>query len=296
MEKNEMEREMILEDRREKLQKYQDRQLLKQMVADQEGTGAASDEDDDDDSRPRRGGRSAPAHSKRKKQLEVLVQRRKSKSEREEKRARKRAQGSDYDSDEENRERRSPSVPVYTDSEEEDGEDGEYEKGRSSAAAALAAKKKGKSREPATLDEIKKICLPRASLAKFWPCPWFGEYVEGAFVRMGVGQEKGEPIYRLAKIEKAAEAKTPARLYKLENNVTDVKLTLIIGEDRKDMTMEMVSNSHPTEVSRPSASFYRISLPDVRRLNVLFLLVSASSIDTLRSSTRKNWTCLQKTT
>lgn len=237
MEMTEIDRELILEERREKLQKYQDRQLLKQMVADQDG-GGASGGSDDEDSRPRTR-RKAPV-SKRAKQLEELKQRRKSKSEREEKRAKKRAQGSDYDSDEENKGRRSPSVPIYTDSEDEDGE---YEKEQKPSA-----KKKGKSREPADLQDIRKICLPRAVLAKYWPCPWFGEYVEGAYVRMGVGQEKGEPVYRLAKVEKVAETAS-SRLYKLDNNVTDLKLTLIIGEDRKDMTMEMVSNSAPSDVS-----------------------------------------------
>lgn len=229
-----MEREMILEERREKLQKYQDRQLLKQMVADQEGHGG----DSDSDARPTTR-RRAPV-SKRAKKLEELKEKRKSKTEREEKRARKRAGGSDYDSEEENRERRSPSVPVYTDSEDEDGEFEEDTK--------TSAKKKGKSREPAGLVDIARICIPRAKLAQFWPCPWFPDYVEGAYVRMGVGQENGEPIYRLAKVEKVSENKS-SRLYKLEKNVTDVKLTLIIGDDKKDMTMEMVSNSPPTEVS-----------------------------------------------
>lgn len=238
MEMTEIDRELILEERREKLQKYQDRQLLKEMVANQEG-GAGNDSDEED-SRPNTR-RRAP-QTKRAKQLEELKQRRKSKSEREEKRAKKRAQGSDYDSDEENRDRRSPSVPIYTDSEEEDGEAEKEQK-----ASSSTLKKKGKSREPAEHDDIRKICLPRAALAKYWPCPWFGDYVEGAYVRMGVGQEKGEPIYRLAKVEKIADTPT-SRLYRLENNVTNVKLTLIIGEDKKDMTMEMVSNTAPTEV------------------------------------------------
>lgn len=231
-----MEREMILEERREKLQAYQDRQALRQLVADQEGHGP----DSDSDARPTR--RRAP-QSKRAKQLEELKQKRKSKSEREEKRAKKRAAGSDYDdSDEENKQRRSPSVPVYTDSEDE--EDAEYEKDDDK----LSAKKKGKSREPASQGDLLRICLPRAKLAQYWPCPWFSEYVEGAYVRMGVGQENGQPIYRLAKIEKVAEAKA-SKLYKLERNVTDIKLTLIIGDDKKDMTMEMVSNSPPNEVN-----------------------------------------------
>lgn len=228
-----MEREMILEERREKLQKYQDRQILKQMVADQEGHAVESDSDSRPTTRRR-----APV-SKRAKQLEELKQKRKSKSEREEKRARKKAAGSDYDSEEENRERRSPSVPVYTDSEDEDEQTKEEKP---------STKKKGKSREPANQEDLTKICIPRAKLAQYWPCPWFSDYVEGAYVRMGVGQENGQPIYRLAKVEKVAETKS-SKLYKLEKNVTDVKLTLIIGDDKKDMTMEMVSNSPPTEVS-----------------------------------------------
>lgn len=245
MEMTEIDRELILEERREKLQKYQDRQLLKEMVANQDGGGGADSDEEDTRPNTRRRG----PQSKRAKQLEELKQKRKSKSEREEKRAKKRAQGSDYDSDEENKERRSPSVPIYTDSEDEDGE---FEKEKKPSSAAL--KKKGKLREPAEHDDIRRICLPRAALAKYWPCPWFGDYVEGAYVRMGVGQEKGEPIYRLAKVEKVAEA-TSSRLYKLDNNVTNLKLTLIIGEDKKDMTMEMVSNTTPTEVCHSRLAF-----------------------------------------
>lgn len=231
---NEMDREMVLEERREKLQKYQDRQLLKQMVADQDGAGSS-----DGEARPSR--RRAPA-TKRAKQLEELKQKRKSKNEREERRAKKRAEeGSDYDSEAENRAHRAPSVPTFTDSEE----DGEYDSDHKTAAPK--SKKKGKSKEPAELNDIISICLSRKHLSIAWPCSYFSELVEGAFVRLGVGQDKGEAIYRLARVVKVSQSKT-SRLYRLEKHHTDVKLTLAIGNDQRDTSMEMMSNSSPTEV------------------------------------------------
>lgn len=232
---SEIQRESELEERREKLQKYSDRMMLKQMVADQDG-GASSEEEKPSKPTTRR----KPV-TKREKQLEELKKKRQNKSNKQ----KRRQNGSDYDSEEERRANREPSVPVYSDSDEDAEND--------SDAPRVTKKSKGKSREAATHEQFNKITIPRGRLATFWPCPWFGEYVEGAFVKVGVGRENDETIYRLAKIEKVSD-KRSSRPYKLEKHMTDIKLTLAIGNDKRDMTMEMFSNSAASEVSSGRSS------------------------------------------
>lgn len=227
MQLTELERESILEERREQLQNFQNRQQLRQMMEQTSRESPAESE-----ARPRR--RTGKA-----KQLDELKRRRKVKSEREEKRSLKAdGDGDEDDEEEEGEESEGESKAAkrefdYTDDEED---------GQHSDTAPV------QEDEQVTKEMLAQIVLKRGHLAKLWPAPIFEDMVAGAYVRMGVGQERGQPVYRLAQITGVAERKA-SKFYKLEQDMTDVKLVLAIGKDKRDFTMEMVSNSDVTDVS-----------------------------------------------
>lgn len=258
----EIERESILEERREKLQQYEDRQRLKQMVAEQDGMGGFSDSE----TKP-----SAAAGTRRKtgagaeklNKLDELKRKRQSKREREEKRARRAKDGGSSGDDESSdsdaydpsgsrkkqkkKRKKSASPFAFTEDEDEDDQQDDERAGPSSKAKASAAARAAADAIQ-SVEDLKTIILPRGKLAFFWPTPFFEEYVKGAFVRIGVGSEGGQPIYRLAQIEKVSPQRS-SKLYDLDKHKTDLKLTLIIGNSQKDFTMQMVSNSAVSEVS-----------------------------------------------
>ena len=228
-EMTEIDRETILEDRRDKIQTFQNRQLLKAMVSGQEATYAA-----DSDTKPTR----RKAQSGKAKQLDELKRRRKAKSERNEKRTLK----GDVDGDSEYEKTAGPSFS----SEEAASEDEDNEYGSGNEKRQPGSKMK--EIDKASHDDLRKIILRRGQLATFWPTSFFSEYVTGAFVRQGVGLRDGSPEYRLAQIVGVAEKKA-SRAYQLEKHRTDIMLTLQIGNDKKDFTMEQTSNSNSSDVS-----------------------------------------------
>ena len=226
----EIERETILEDRRDNIQTYQNRKQLRALVA-----GQSSSYTSEPDIKPTR----RQSQTGKTKQLDELKRRRKAKSEREEKRSRTRDQGDD--SDEEKGARRSPTSREVT----SEDDDGEYE--------SSDEKKHGKNIkeiDKASHEDLLKIILRRGQLAMFWPTSFFSDFVTGAYVRQGVGLRDGQPEYRLAQIAGVAERKA-SRPYQLDKHRTDIMLTLQIGSLKKDFTIEQTSNSDITDVSVP---------------------------------------------
>jgi hypothetical protein len=216
----EIERETILEERRTLIQKYQNRLRLKQLVSGQSSKP---------DVKPKLTGKS--------KQLDEYKKKRQAKNERGDKRAKKR--GSDDESDEEDDDRRSQSPVTFS-----DDEDPSYAGDKGKKKSAISSELE----EPAPKRWIDRIVLPRSSLATFWPTSFFPEFVAGAYARIGVGMRDGEPEYRLAKIVGVAPRVT-TKLYQLERFKTDMMLTLEVGSDKQDFTMDMISNAPASEVS-----------------------------------------------
>lgn len=214
----EIERETILEERRELITKYQNRLKLKQLV-----TGQSKP-----DIKPKLTGKS--------KQLDELKKKRQAKHDKQGKRAKK---GSDDDSDDDDDDRRSQSPVTFS-----DDEDPSYagDKGKKKST------KDTEEEEAAPKHWIDQIVLPRSSLATLWPTTFFADLVAGAYVRIHVGMRDGEPEYRLAQVVGVAERVTP-KLYQLERFKTDMMLTLQVGNDKQDFTMDMISNAPVSEVN-----------------------------------------------
>uniref|UniRef100_A0A915DNP2 Plus3 domain-containing protein n=1 Tax=Ditylenchus dipsaci TaxID=166011 RepID=A0A915DNP2_9BILA len=71
-------------------------------------------------------------------------------------------------------------------------------------------------------------------------CPFFKELAVGCFVRIGIGGNEGEPVYRIAEIAGVVET---AKVYQLEKTRTNKGLKLKYGKDERMYRIEFVSNS-----------------------------------------------------
>jgi hypothetical protein len=239
----EIDRESELEDRREKLQKFEDRRQLKQMVAAQD-VGA----DSDSDSKPSAMARRKGAAGERGKKLDELKRKRLDKTAREEKRAR-RAKGEANDSDDDGDDSKAKADAWdYSDDDDEDAAPGGSGRaGKSGKGKGVAAEDEDEGPEISSVEHIAPIVLQRGKLAEYWPRDFFPQYIKDAYVRIGVGMFNGAMEYRLAQIVGISEKKASAP-YDLEKHRTDLKLTLAHGEQKQDFKMDMISNSPLTEV------------------------------------------------
>ena len=74
--------------------------------------------------------------------------------------------------------------------------------------------------------------------------PFFKETVTGAFVRIGIGNHDGRPVYRVAEVIDVIE--TP-KVYALGKGRTNKGLKLRHGRQERVFRMEYVSNSSFTD-------------------------------------------------
>ncbi len=85
------------------------------------------------------------------------------------------------------------------DGEEEDGQftkdDEEEERDR-----RLFSKLAPEEEPPTTIEDLSTCRLTRIDVAKHCMKPWFDEYVKGAWVRYLIGNESGQPVYRLCEV------------------------------------------------------------------------------------------------
>ncbi len=90
-----------------------------------------------------------------------------------------------------------------------------------------------------SLFNINDCRVPRQSLEKWVNEPYFHEAVKDAFIKLCVGNWKGQPVYRLSQVEGVSKYK---RMYKLGNAYTDKTLQLRFGCNVKQFRMDLVSN------------------------------------------------------
>uniref|UniRef100_A0A7N0VI49 Plus3 domain-containing protein n=1 Tax=Kalanchoe fedtschenkoi TaxID=63787 RepID=A0A7N0VI49_KALFE len=111
-----------------------------------------------------------------------------------------------------------------------------------------------------TFENIKQITIRRSKLAKWLMEPFFDDLVVGCFVRVGIGKSRAGPVYRLC-IVRNVDASDPNRQYKLENKMTHKFLNCVWGNESSAARwqMAMVSDSPPTEEE------YRQWLKEVER-------------------------------
>jgi RNA polymerase-associated protein RTF1 len=165
------------------------------------------------------------------------------------------------------RDRSSSPMDMETDSEdEEDGQiskyDEEQEKDR---------KRYGKPEpddEPVALEDLNKCRLTRTLLAKHCMAPWFEDYVKGAWVRYLIGQENGQPVYRVCEIMNLGV--DLVKPYKIDDKIVNQTIELRHGESVRSFLMDKVSNSefHLKEFERVQKVWQAegVKLPSKRSL------------------------------
>ncbi|KAF5372598.1 hypothetical protein D9758_005224 [Tetrapyrgos nigripes] len=232
MQMSEFEREDILAQRMEEVQKIKDKRAISQMVNAQrtelDGVAKAA----------KRQHTARGATKEKTRKLDELKARRKAKDER------NRNRGSGGSPKRERSE--SPMDMETSDEEDEDGiiTKTEQEEEREAKLLGKPSSSTVSDKEPVKMLELENVRLTRGHLAKHCMAPWFEEYVKGAWVRYLIGQEKSGPVYRVCEIIGLIDSKP----YKLEDGVTfDKHAELKHGKAVRAYPLDRVSNSPFTE-------------------------------------------------
>ncbi|KAI0672359.1 plus-3-domain-containing protein [Trametes maxima] len=222
---SEIDREAVLAQRQEEIQRTTDKRQLDNLLKLQSGRGSA-DESVSKAAKRQHAVRGATKEKSRK--LDELKARRKAKDEK--KRTRTNSP---------KRDRSSSPMDMETSEDEEDGQITKYDE-----EEERDRKLYGKSNpedEPITLEDLDKCRVTRNQIAKLCMAPWFEDYVKGGWVRYLIGQESGVPVYRICEVvDLAAHLVKP---YKVNDQMVNQELELKHGESTKRFAMDKVSNS-----------------------------------------------------
>ncbi|KAI7959065.1 hypothetical protein MJO28_002856 [Puccinia striiformis f. sp. tritici] len=215
---SELDREAILGDRQDEIQKIRDRENIKNMVrAKDEASGKRYSARD----KSRIGVTSEKAQK-----LDELKQRRQAKE--------KRPKLNDADSAEQRRKRNN------LDCESEDGEIDINEE----QAMARGQRANKKFEENATLNDIRSVMLTRQRAAELCSTKFFEDYAKGMWVRVSVGFSKDDPKreakYRVGEIRNVIQHR---KYYEVEGQATKVALVVVLAKDEKTVLLDVVSNS-----------------------------------------------------
>ncbi|KIJ16405.1 hypothetical protein PAXINDRAFT_168536 [Paxillus involutus ATCC 200175] len=224
---SEIDRENILAERLEQMQKIQDRRKLQEMIKQQK---SGSNDAESVAKAAKRQHAARGATKEKSKKLDELKARRKAKDEK--KRTR---------TDSPKRDRSSSPMDMETSSgEEEDGQITKYEE-EEEKDRKLYSKQPNPNDEPITLEDLATCRLTRDMLARICMYPWFEDYVKGGWVRYLIGQEGNEPVYRLCEVTNLGANLT--RPYKINDKTVNQTLELKHGKSVKTFHMDKVSNA-----------------------------------------------------
>uniref|UniRef100_A0ABD2WN22 Plus3 domain-containing protein n=1 Tax=Trichogramma kaykai TaxID=54128 RepID=A0ABD2WN22_9HYME len=95
-----------------------------------------------------------------------------------------------------------------------------------------------------TKEELNRIRLSRFKMEKLVHMPFFDKVVQGCFVRIGIGNNNGRPVYRVAEISGVCET---GKVYQLGNTKTNKGLRLRHGLQERVFRLEFISNQEFTE-------------------------------------------------
>ncbi|XP_011502921.1 PREDICTED: RNA polymerase-associated protein Rtf1 [Ceratosolen solmsi marchali] len=95
-----------------------------------------------------------------------------------------------------------------------------------------------------TKEDLNKIRLSRHKMERFVHLPFFERVAQGCFVRIGIGNNNGRPVYRVAEISGVCET---AKIYQLGSTKTNKGLKLRHGAQERVFRLEFVSNQEFTE-------------------------------------------------
>ncbi|CAH2987305.1 unnamed protein product [Chilo suppressalis] len=140
---------------------------------------------------------------------------------------------------------------IYSDDSGSDSEDNKSQ-GRKSASSSSSSEgeEEEKKREEVEVkyadsrDQINKLRLSRFKLERLVHLPFFARVVTGCFVRIGIGNNNGNPVYRVAEIIDVYET---AKIYNLGNTRTNKGLKLRHGTQDRVFRLEFVSNQEFTD-------------------------------------------------
>ncbi|KAK0092099.1 hypothetical protein PV326_002205 [Microctonus aethiopoides] len=95
-----------------------------------------------------------------------------------------------------------------------------------------------------TKEDLNKVRLSRYKMERFVHLPFFDRVVQGCFVRIGIGNNNGKPVYRVAEISGVCET---GKIYQLGGTRTNKGLKLRHGAQERVFRLEFVSNQEFTE-------------------------------------------------
>lgn len=98
--------------------------------------------------------------------------------------------------------------------------------------------------KPVNLQQLNAICLKRDWVIKKMDEPYFSEVAKGCFVRVGIGQHEGKPVYRVAEIIAVNEQ---TKTYSVGKQKAHKNFNLQHGTFEKPFTFEVLSNQRITE-------------------------------------------------
>ncbi|CAF1067804.1 unnamed protein product [Adineta steineri] len=91
-----------------------------------------------------------------------------------------------------------------------------------------------------TKDQLKSMILSRFRMEKWCHSPFFSDVAKGSFVRINIGQNNGEPVYRVCEISDVVET---GKIYNLGSTRTNKGLRLKHGNNERVFRLEYVSNN-----------------------------------------------------
>ncbi|XP_050680354.1 RNA polymerase-associated protein Rtf1 [Leptidea sinapis] len=143
---------------------------------------------------------------------------------------------------------------IYSDDSGSDSEDNKSQGRRSSSSSSSSEGEEEDKRERQrqevevkyadSTDQINKLRLSRFKLERLVHLPFFARVVNGCFVRIGIGNNNGNPVYRVAEIIDVYET---AKVYNLGNTRTNKGLKLRHGTQDRVFRLEFVSNQEFTD-------------------------------------------------
>lgn len=95
-----------------------------------------------------------------------------------------------------------------------------------------------------TKEDLNKIRLSRHKMERFVHLPFFDRVVQGCFVRIGIGNNNGKPVYRVAEVSGVCET---VKIYQLGGTRTNKGLKLRHGAQERIFRLEFVSNQEFTD-------------------------------------------------
>lgn len=96
-----------------------------------------------------------------------------------------------------------------------------------------------------TKDQLKSMILSRFRMEKWCHSPFFADVAKGAFVRINIGQNNGEPVYRICEIRDVVET---GKIYNLGPTRTNKGLRLKHANNERVFRLEYVSNNEISDV------------------------------------------------